>query len=89
MKSILLPINPMYRLYENGTLLNTQRGKIVKPFSHSKQKKQIKQYDILNIQTGKRQKFAKHRLKYFYFGIHNFKNITQLSNIKITLNKIK
>lgn len=78
MKSIVLPINRNYRLYENGVLLNLNRGKIVKPFSHSIKKPNYLQYDILNIETGKREKLAKHRLKFFYFEKHNYKKISEL-----------
>ena len=62
MKSILLPINPMYRLYKNGSLFNTQRGKIVKPFKHSNAKPKYFQYDVFNLETGKREKIFKHLL---------------------------
>ena len=57
----------MYRLYENGQLLNTQRGKMVKPFKHSNAKPKYLQYDILNIKTGRREKLFKHLLNESYF----------------------
>lgn len=83
MTSKLLTINPMYSVLEDGRLYNRTRGRFVKASVHSKAKPNFLQYDILNIETGKREKIAKHRLKEFVFGNHTAKKISDLPKMKI------
>lgn len=85
MTSKLLTINPMYSVLEDGRLYNLERGRYVKASPHSKEKPNFLQYDILNLETGKREKIAKHRLKEFVFGNHTAKTFSQLPKMKIII----
>lgn len=85
MTSKLLSINPMYSVFEDGRLYNLKRGRYVKASIHSQAKPNFLQYGILNIETGKREKIAKHRLKEFVFGNHTVKTVSQLPKMKIII----